>query len=201
MVAAGTGGLEAEVRQDLATLTPALFSSKWVIERVPHVFDGDAEKFRGWKHSLCEELKVDPACLLVVGSATVGISLSPYKNLKAFADTSDVDIAVVSTYYFDIVWRWLRNLGAERYALPPDVQHSIREHRERLVYWGIVATDKLLAYTPLGPSWVPALAKVMKEGKTAGRDVKIRLYRDFEALRAYQVNTIRELNRKLAEGA
>jgi hypothetical protein len=192
---------EAEIREDLTKLAPDVFASKWIMDRVPHIFDGDAESFRMWKHSLCKQLKVDAACLLVVGSAAVGVSLSPYKKLKAFEDTSDVDLAVISTYYFDIVWRWLRSLGADRYALPPDVQHSIDEHRVRLVYWGIVATDKLLAYTPLGPEWLPALATVTKEGQTAGRDVKIRLYRDFEALRAYQVNAIRELNRKLAEGA
>lgn len=191
----------AEVREDLTKLPPEVFASKWIMERVPHIFDGDAENFRIWKHALCGRLKVDAACLLVVGSAAVGVSLSPYKKLKAFEDTSDVDLAVISTYYFDIVWRWLRSLGAERYAWPADVQHSITEHRERLVYWGIVATDKLLAYTPLGAEWLPALATVTREGQTAGRDVKIRLYRDFEALRAYQVNSIRELNRKLAEGA
>ena len=192
---------EAEIREDLTKLPPDVFASKWIIERVPHIFDADAESFRLWKHSLCRQLKVDAACLLVVGSAAVGVSLSPYKKLKPFEATSDVDLAVISTHHFDIVWRWLRNLGAERYAWPNGVQHSITEHRERLVYWGIVATDKLLAYTPLGADWVPALATVTKEGQTAGRDVKIRIYRDFEALRAYQVNTIRELNRKLAEGA
>lgn len=190
--------LEIAVRQDLANLPPDLFTSKWVLERVPYLFDGNAESFREWRHTLCDQLKVDAACLLIIGSAAVGLSLSPHKNLKPFRATSDVDVAVVSTHYFDIVWRWLRSLGAERYAWPPDVQHSITEHRARLVYWGIVATDKLLAYTPLGSAWLPALAEVTKEGKAAGRDVKIRLYRDFEALRAYQVQGIRELNRKLA---
>jgi hypothetical protein len=188
-----------DVRTDLVTLRPEVFASKWLVERVPHIFNGDADAFRLWKHDLCLHLKVDAACLLVVGSAAVGVSLSPYKKLKAFAPDSDVDLAVISPHHFEIVWRWLRSLGAERYKWPGDVQQSIDDHRKRLIYWGIIATDKILAYTPLGTEWLPALATVTRAGQTAGREVKIRLYRDFEALRAYQVNALRDLSRTLAE--
>jgi hypothetical protein len=200
MAKTATPKTEADfVREDLASLTPDLFASKWIIDKTPHIFDGDADDFRKWKHELCALLKVDAATLLMVGSAAVGVSLSPFKALREFKADSDVDLAVVSEYHFNVVWRWLRSLGAERYRWPREVQYSINDHRERLIYYGIIATDKLLAYTPLGTEWVPALAAVTKGGRTAGRDVKIRLYKDFEALRAYQVNAIRELNRKLAE--
>jgi hypothetical protein len=196
-----TADRAVQIRFDLLNLEPEVFASKWLLERVPFIFGDDADGFRNWRHALCRLLGVDAACLLVVGSAGVGVSLSPTKLLRPFGRTSDVDLAVVSTYHFDVVWRWLRNLGAERYRYPADVQYSITDHRTRLVYWGVAATDKLLAYTPLGSEWVPALATVTREGYTADRDVKIRLYRDFEALRAYNTNTLRELARQLTEEA
>jgi hypothetical protein len=61
-----------------------------------------------------------------VGSASAGFSLSPQRALQPFRDRSDVDIAAVSAHHFDIVWRWLRSLGAERYKLPQYVQKQRR---------------------------------------------------------------------------
>jgi hypothetical protein len=51
----------AEVHEDLAKLPPEVFTSEWIMERVPHIFDGYAETFRIWKHALCARLKVDAA--------------------------------------------------------------------------------------------------------------------------------------------
>src|SRR5437867_2216858 len=130
-----------QLRADLLELQPDFFASKWVIERIPYIFGDDSVAFWTWKHKLARLLDVDAASLLIVGSAAVGVSLSPNKNFRKFEAASDVDVAVVSNHHFDLVWRWLRALGAERYKWPVEVQRAIDEHRRRLVYWGIMATD------------------------------------------------------------
>lgn len=187
-----------DLKTDLMSATPALFASKWIFERTPHIFGSDRDSYILWKHRLGELIDVDPLSIGLVGSAAVGASLNPYKNLKPFDDDSDVDVSVVSGHYFNIVWRWLRGLGPERYGYAPSAQDWIKEHRQRLLYWGVIATDRLLPLTPLATIWVTALASISKLPPINGREVNIRLYADFDALRAYHVNSIRQLRQNLS---
>jgi predicted nucleotidyltransferase len=186
-----------DLKSDLFSIPPGVFASRWIFERTPHVFAADHESYISWKHDLGDAIEVDPRAIILVGSAAVGSSLSPYKNLKPFDDDSDIDVAVVSAHHFNILWHWLRNLGSERYKFPADAQRWIDEHRKRLVYWGVIATDRLLPLTPLASRWVPALEKMSKRSPAEGREINIRLYMDFDALRAYQALGIRELREKL----
>ena len=48
---------------------------------------------------LASMLTVDPRDVLIIGSTAVGISLSPYKNLKLFDNDSYVDVAVLAHYH------------------------------------------------------------------------------------------------------
>jgi len=186
-----------DLKSDLRSLNPSIFASKWMFERVPHIFENDLDVYIAWKHQLGTLLAVDPRAIIVVGSAAVGSSLNPAKNLRPLQKDSDVDIAIVSAHHFEVVWNWLRNLGAERYRFPRDVQSWIDEHRKRLLYWGIIATDRLLPLTPLAPRWVNALSAMSKKPPTVRREINVRLYMDFNALRAYHVSGIRELQQKL----
>ncbi len=187
----------ANIKNDLLTLRPELFASKWIFERVPYVFKTDSDAHIEWKHKLGTLLDVDPRDIIVVGSAACGASLNPAKNLKVFQQNSDVDVAVVSAHHFNIVWQWMRGLGAERYRFTQDAQNWIEEHRTRLLYWGVIATDRLLPLTPLAPRWVNALVQMAKTKPTEGRDINVRLYMDFKALRAYHVSGIKEMQQKL----
>jgi len=181
-------GRSHEFRADLAALPASLFVSRWLLERVPFLFADDFNEYVDWKHYLSERLGVDPRAICLVGSAAAGVSLSPQRALRPFTESSDVDVALISAHHFDIVWLWLRSLGAERYKLPRYAQEQIEDHRERLVYWGAIATDRLLQYTPLGKTWVPALDAAAAKLPGGRRDVNVRLFRDHEALRSYQIN-------------
>jgi hypothetical protein len=187
-----------DIRAELGALPTSMFVSRWLLERIPHVFGDDFDLYLEWKHDLGTRLGVDPRAITLVGSAASGFSFSPQRALQPFHERSDVDVAVVSAHHFDIVWRWLRSLSVERYRLPRYVQGQIDDHRERLVYWGAIATDRLLHYTPLGKQWIPALSEVAKRlpGNNS-RDVNVRLFREFEALRAYQMHCCDTIRAKL----
>jgi hypothetical protein len=173
-----------------------------VLEPVPFIFAGDGDAYREWRHDLGARLKVDPRALAIVGSASTGVSLSLRKNLAHFHDGSDVDVAVISMVHFEGAWQWLRQLGADFYDLPPAAKESVKEHRERLVYWATIATDVLIGHMPIGSAWVPALAAIGQKTPPSVRTVNVRLYRDFEALRAYQALGVTELARTpLVKGA
>jgi hypothetical protein len=188
---------DGPIRSNLRSLSTGLFVSRWLLERVPHVFAGDLEAYVDWKHALSDRIFVDPKAITLVGSGASGYSLSPNKALKPFHAGSDIDVAVVSAHHFDVVWRWLRTLGSERYGWPRYVQEQIGDHRQRLVYWGAIATDRILQYTPLGKDWVPALADLANTLPGGRRDINVRLFREFEALRAYQVHGCAQIRAKL----
>lgn len=186
------------LKNELLSLPPALFTSRWIFERTPHVFGANHNSYIDWKHKLGGLLKVDPKAIIVVGSAAVGSSLNPTKKLRRFQRSSDVDVAVVSRYHFDILWYWLRNLGSDRYKYPSDAQRWIDDHRERLVYWGVIATDRILSLTPLASEWVTALSEMAKTAPTIGRDINVRLFMDFDALRAYSIRGIKQLQQQMS---
>lgn len=182
---------------DLRGLKPADFITRWFDETSPHLFDTSRASYLAWRSRLAADLGVSWFDVVLVGSAAVGHSLSPYKNFKPFSSESDIDVAVMSPHYFDLAWRWMRRLGSERYRLPPSAQEWVKEHEKRLVYWGSIATDQLLQYLPFGPDWVQRLAALSKEPPSDGRTINVRLYRDHASLESYLLASVRRLRSSL----
>jgi len=172
-------------------------TSKWVLERIPNLFSNDLEMYIDWKEKLSSLIKVDGKAISVTGGAAVGYSLNPDKNFKKFDETSDIDIAIISQIHFDIAWHFLRNLKVRRHKLTPKERASVDDHRTRLIYWGTIATDKIIQILPFGKEWVIAMNEMAKIEPTLDREINFRIYKDFESLRAYQVSSISKLKEKL----
>lgn len=171
--------------------------SKWIIDRIPFVFEDNLESYIEWKEDLANELGIDSKAMIFVGSSGCGFSLNPRKNYKDFDNESDIDIAMISQFYFDTAWHHLRNLGTKRYSLNPRQQIAVNEHVTRFIYWGTIATDTILEILPFGKTWIIALEKAKAKKPIDNRDIKIRLYRDFESLRAYQKMNFEKLRGEL----
>ena len=179
--------------QDLITSAPDIVASLWILNRVPFPFEGNAKLYESWRKKLADLVEVDASEILITGSGAFGISLNPYKNFKLYDEHSDIDVAIVSEYFFNTSWRCLRNIGSKRHSLPQAAKQSIQDHVERYIYWGTIATDKILPYLPFGKTWANALDEMAKEPATKNRDIKARIYKDFDSLRAYQVNNLKNL--------
>lgn len=123
--------------------------------------------------------------------------LNPHKNYRLYNDESDVDVAIISELYFDIAWKELRNLGTKRYDLTPKQKASLQDHVDRLIYWGTIATDKLLELFPFGKEWAFHLLDLAKLEPINNKAINIRLYKDFESLRAYHVNNLEKIKLQL----
>lgn len=175
------------------------FLEEHVFDRVPHVFAGDRDLFVSWRRALAHSIEVDPACLTVVGGAAVGNSLNPAKNLKAFDSTSDVDVAVVSHYHFTVAWRYLRTDSHRRMRVDTRTRTAWDEHVKKYIYWGTIATDRLLGVLPFGLQWMRARTSMASIDPTKGRAVNFRIYSDFEALRSYQMMSIKNVRDSLFE--
>lgn len=177
-------------RSDLATMSAEDFVSHHILDRVPWIF-GDRKSYVAWKGSLAAELTVDPYSIIIVGSAALGFSLSPYKSLAQFHHGSDIDVAVVSSHHFDIAWRWLRSLGDVESIEAADVKDALKWHRKNLVFDGTIAADRILSKLDFAPQWTAAFAKAANRSPMHGRVINARIYRDFESLRSYQIKSVK----------
>lgn len=176
------------------------FVEMHVFDRVPEMFAGDRELYIGWKRRLAKAIEVDPACLTVVGSAAVGRSLNPTKNFRAFDAQSDIDVAVVSHYHFTVAWRYLRANPTRRMRVDPRTKNAWDEHVTRYIYWGTIATDRLLGVLPFGLEWMRTQTYMSSIDPAQGRAINMRIYNDFESLRSYQVMAVKKLRDQLFEG-
>jgi hypothetical protein len=64
----------------------------------------DDERYYGLKAAAAEYFDIHPNEIIVVGSAKLGFSIAPTKRYRAFGETSDIDVAIVSPQLFDRVW-------------------------------------------------------------------------------------------------
>lgn len=165
-------------------------TSKWVIERIPFVFDNNLESYIDWKERLSTLIRVDSKAIVFTGSSSAGYSFNPAKNFKAFGDESDIDVAIISSLHFDIAWHFLRNIGTKYHRLRPKEKNAIDDHKERLIYFGTIATDKIVHLLPFGREWVGAMNEMKTIEPTKDREINFRIYKDFEALKSYQINAL-----------
>ena len=63
-------------------------------------------------------------------------------------------------------------------------------HRRSLIFDGTIAAERLLSALTYGASWATTLGRAGKIPPTQDRDVKARIYRDFESLRQYHQKNV-----------
>ncbi len=182
-----------EFLAELLSKPPELVASLWILDRIPYPFQDDRMLYAEWRHKLSSLLEVDSSEIVITGSGAFGISLNPNKNYKFYDESSDIDVAIVSEFFFNTSWKYLRNIGTKIHTLPPPAKQSVKDHVGKYIYWGTIATDKLLPYLPFGRKWLSALSEMSKVEPTKNREIKARIYKDFDSLRAYQINNLKNL--------
>ena len=146
----------------------------------------DDERYYGLKAAVAEEFAIHPNETIVVGSTKLGFSIAPEKRYRAFGETSDIDVAIVSPQLFDRVWH-----EVFRYL---DSARSWQYRREFANYFvrGWIRPDKL----PPGENfqftqdWFEFF-RSLSHSRDFG-DIKISgaLYRDWIFLEKYQESCI-----------
>ena len=179
-----------EFKKDFEENSLEYVSSKWIFERVPYLIGDDYSSFINTRLFITKSLGVDSCSIFFVGSSSVGFSLNPFKNLKPFDEYSDIDIAIISHYYFDVAWRTIQDIDFTKAST--QIQTAIKEHRDRLIYWEIIALDKILGVMPFAKIWMGMLESLKEQPFFSNRKISYRLYRNHEALRRYQINNFQK---------
>src|SRR5437762_13959495 len=85
----------------------------------PYVFQPTPAAWNIFRDELVARLGVSRADIRIVGSGRFGFSMKPGLNLRAFRDTSDVDVAIVNAGLFDQLWLAVLEVA---YPRPPITQ-------------------------------------------------------------------------------
>lgn len=191
-------GYDADlIKKELERLSTSSFITKWIIEHTPYIFDGYEMEYIHWREEIASKLRIDPSDIMITGSASLGFSLNPYKNFKPFNEKSDIDVSIISHYYFDVAWHDL--LYTSRLVISPQMKEALDDHRQRLIYWGTIATDKILPLLSFGVEW----DNIIKESKMypflVDRDINFRIYKDKLSVRNYLATGTNKLKSKLLE--
>jgi len=75
------------------------------------VFKDDDEKYFQLKNTIAQKFGLNPADVIMIGSAKLGFSISPLKLWKPFHEDSDIDMVVISPDIFDKFWVELYDLN------------------------------------------------------------------------------------------
>lgn len=96
-----------EFRRDLSLLEPIRIVQK-------HITFGEAQVLSRQQHfelrtRIATHFAIHPHEVIIVGSAKLGFSVKPSRRYGYFADTSDIDVAIVSETLFCREWSSLRS--------------------------------------------------------------------------------------------
>ncbi|NKJ47363.1 hypothetical protein CIC12_11530 [Burkholderia sp. SG-MS1] len=187
----------ADLQKAILEKDPRDFVSHYLFEPIPFAFSSDMALWISWKTTLANGLEVDPHDIVLTGSGAIGYSLNPAKKFRKFDDRSDFDCGVISSHHFEMAWRYLRYQRPSWLSLTQDVRNAIKMHSSNYVFSGTIATDKILPLLPFGQTWQKALDKVGALNPANGRDVKLRIYKDYDSLRQYQAYGIGRLRESM----
>ena len=139
-----------------------------------------------------ELLEVDVNGIFCVGSGAIGLSFDPDKatggTLKPFGLDSDLDLAIISSYHFDIAWRDLRNASQPTVEERNELLDKHLSLQRKRLFDGAILTDRLLPVLSFGNKWITALTRVEQTASVQlNREVSVKawIYRDYWSLRNY----------------
>ncbi|WP_053392894.1 hypothetical protein [Leptotrichia sp. oral taxon 212] len=195
---------ENDIRQDLIRLTVKDFFLKYVVRTDNWYFreilnipnEKILETIDLFKLIVSKSMNISFNNIVMVGSAKLGYSLSPNKALKKFEveddGKSDIDIAVISPQLFDIYWKFFR----ESYDV---TKTNLYGYISRQIYRGYISEKNLLEIDKCRIDWLDKSKEVRKKLKSEmyfKHEINFRIYRDWNDMMEYHIQSIEELKRK-----
>lgn len=177
----------AQFKNDLLVLDSKAVVRKWITsDRCAMVSD---KEYQALKKHISSRFKVAETQILVIGSAKLGFSLSPKKLYRSFNDRSDIDVVIVSSELFDIVWKGVYQLIQEK------VYWQSFESFKEYLFIGWMRPDLLPPshQFKLANDWWEYFRKLTSSGAFGHYKINGALYKDWEFLEGYHFNNIENI--------
>lgn len=168
-------------REDFESRPPLQLVRRHVIHGACAVLSDDV--YFDLRGAVAEHLSVHTNEVLVVGSSKLGFSIAPRKRYRPFGETSDVDVAVVSTTLFDEIWK-----GVHAYSQGGGYWDHQRDFQKYLLQ-GWIRPDKLPPSDTFEQAnrWWELFRRLSASRKYAQIKVSGALYKNWYFLEAYHV--------------
>lgn len=174
---------------------------------LPFVFGSEATLWADFRTQLSQSLDIQQDDIRIVGSGRFGFSMRPGNNLRAYRDTSDIDVVVVNDALFDKFWDalltaaypreqtmsqiggWLRKLQNSVYTgylVPPDIKLDIQT-------FGVKA-NPVLALRSL---WYKSFHEASEIPPGEFESLQGRIYRSWDHAKHYHRHSLIELRKSL----
>jgi len=192
----------AQFITEIAEADPVAFCQDRVFALDSWLFDesnldeltGDYVDFRA---AISDTVGVSEGDVRLVGSARFGLSMSPSKGVRPFNDQSDLDVVIVSSDLFNEVWGEFRATYYNGYTWVKS-RHSGDIFRRflNLVRAGNYETD----YLKKVARRLDGMARTVVLRTGLSRDLKYRIYEDWDAATEYHAYGVRKLQRIIQNG-
>jgi hypothetical protein len=178
-------------------------------DRTPYVFQPQPTAWDTFRDELVSLLGVSRGDIRVVGSARFGFSMKPGRNLKAFADTSDIDVVIVNADLFDRLWLALLDAAYPRPPITEKFGGWLQTRRNELYTGWLTPREIRLDVKTFGSKarpvldfrtrWFNALKKASQYPPRRHEDITGRLYRTWRHAELYHLHSLTELRKTLTE--
>jgi hypothetical protein len=179
-------------------------------DQTPYVFKPKPAAWNMFRDELVSRLNVKYSDIRIVGSARLGFSMTPGRNLKEFRDTSDIDVIIVNSDLFDELWLALLEAAYPRgWTVHPLSQEGWLKERKDELYTGwftplAVSLDskiygsKAESVLQFNLRWFNALKEAARHPPRRHSDVTSRLYRTWRHAELYHLDSLAALRKALS---
>jgi hypothetical protein len=178
-------------------------------DRAPYVFEPRPEAWDTFRDELVSGLGVSRADIRVVGSGRFGFSMNPGHSLKAFGDTSDIDVVIVNADLFDRLWLALLEAAYPRPPITNKLGGWLARRRNEL-YTGWLTPLKIRLDSKIvgaraklvvdfNSRWFNTLKQASRHPPRRHEDITSRLYRTWPHAELYHLSSLAALRKALAE--
>lgn len=171
-------------REEMAVLSPVEMIRKHIIHGECAVMS--AEQYFELRSEIAQKYEVHPNEVLVVGSSKLGFSIAPTKRYRHFAETSDIDVVIVSSKLFDQIWKAVHQYWDHGGYWERSTQFKT------YLFQGWIRPDKLppAATFEIANDWWRFFNYLSSTRKYSVYKVAGALYRDWYFLEAYQLRSV-----------
>lgn len=195
------------MKQELAELDEKQFYIKYIVKTMNWYFStylelDDAtmlETLDHFKEIISEKLSVSFHSAHIVGSAKVGYSLSPRKPFRPFHEeepgdpSSDIDVAIISDYLFNMFWQRLRACYKTQFIAKYQQVTST-------IFQGYINEKDITSIKGIGQEWIDVfspITRTLQDELNIIHPITYRVYRSWEDLEQYQISGLKKLKKHL----
>ena len=185
-------------KADLPIMTTTSLFHKYVTFEDCYIFS--RERYIELREEVAKHFNIHPSDVLVVGSAKMGFSITRGKRYRPFGDTSDIDVAIISSELFDEIWKQVFDYWAEGGSLD-DTAWPQRDRNafNKYLFRGWIRPDKLPSSRifELGRDWWQFFEQLPSSGLYGPSKIAGGLYKSWHFLEKYQSVCINECKQDL----